>query len=52
MAATGRNTLKRQYDKIDAPPLLALGGPLEDGFIKKMCVAAKTGDRESALWRA
>ena len=52
LAATGRNTLKRQYDKVDAAAMPSLGGDLEMGFVKKMCVAAADADRASALWRA
>ena len=52
VAATGRNTLKREFAKVDAAPTLQLGGELEPAFVKKMAVAARAGDRGSALWRA
>jgi hypothetical protein len=52
IAATGRNTLKRQGDKLDAASPVSLGGGVELGAVKKMCVAAATGSRTSALWRA
>ena len=50
VATTGRNTLKRTFDKLDAELLPQLGGALEPEFIKKMCIAAGAG--ESADWRA
>ena len=52
MATTGRNTLKREFDIVDAPAKLQLGGALQPAFVKKMAVAARAGDRASALWRA
>ena len=51
VATTGRNTLKREFAKVDAPAKLQLGGALEPAFVKKMAVAARAGDRASALWR-
>mmetsp|Transcript_43116 Transcript_43116/g.126779 ORF Transcript_43116/g.126779 Transcript_43116/m.126779 type:complete len:150 (+) Transcript_43116:81-530(+) len=52
VATTGRNTLKREFDIVDAPAKLQLGGALQPAFVKKMAVAARAGDRGSALWRA
>ena len=52
VATTGRNTLKREFDIVDAPAKLQLGGALQPAFVKKMAVAARAGDRASALWRA
>ena len=52
MATTGRNTLKRQWDKVDAAAMPSLGGDLKPDFVKKMCVAAGNADRASDLWRA
>ena len=52
VAATGRNTLKRQYSKVEEAAMPSLGGELKTEFVKKMCVAASEMDRGSALWRA
>ncbi len=52
VATTGHNTLKREFAKIDAPAELQVGGALEPSFVKNMGVAARAGDRGSALWRA
>ena len=52
VATTGRNTLKREFDIVDAPAKLQLGGAPQPAFVKKMAVAARAGDRASALWRA
>ena len=52
VAATGRNTLKRSGDKMNAPTPVSLGGELTTNFVKRMCVAAAEGDRQSVLWRA
>ena len=47
MATTGRNTLKREFSKVDAAAAPSHGGDLEVNFVKKTCVAAGTGDRGS-----
>ena len=52
VATTGRNTLKRSGAKVDAPTPVSLGGELTSEFVKRMCVAAAEGDRQSVLWRA
>ena len=53
VALTGRNTLKRQFEKEDAAALPKLGGGVDGTFMKKMCVAAAaTGDERKALFRA
>ena len=48
VVATGRNTLKRQYDKVNAPEKPSLGGRLELGWVKKQCVAGASGARANA----
>ena len=49
VATTGRNTLKRSFDKLDQELMPELGNVLEPEFIKKMCLAAEAG--EAANWR-
>ena len=51
VATTGRHTLSRTGAKIGAAPAVSLGGELGSDFVKKMCEAAGSGDRKSALWR-
>ena len=53
LATTGRNTLKRTFDKVEAAEQPALGGgvSVSSSGVKKLCVAASKHDRQHACWR-
>ena len=51
VATTGRNTLKREFSKLEAELLPKLGDSLEPEFIKRLATAARTGERTTEAWR-
>ena len=51
VAATGRNTLAREFSKLEEEALPEVGrDALSPEFVKKLAAAARTGERATAAW--